>query len=392
VQYRRFGKLEFKASALGFGAMRLPVVGDAIDEAQAIGMIRHAIDNGVNYVDTAYPYHGGAGEALVGRALQDGYRDKVKLATKLPCWEVKAASDFDRFLNLQLARLSVNWVDFYLLHSLNGSSWARMRDLGVLEWAEKAMAQGRFRHLAFSFHGDFDAFKTIMDQYDWPMCQIQYNFMDPDGQAGVKGLRYAASKGAAVVIMEPLFGGKLVNPPKIVQELWDSATVKRNCVDWALRWLWNQPEVSTVLSGMSSMEQTREDVALAASPDAGAVAPEEMALYDTVRSAYKRLTVIPCTACGYCMPCPHGVDIPGNLAVYNEGFAFDKPDGARGQYGWWKYAHEVQHILDRDVRAVRCEQCGDCDGKCPQGIPVSRWMPIIDSVLGHGKPWVMQPE
>jgi predicted aldo/keto reductase-like oxidoreductase len=392
MHYRRFGKLDFKASGLGFGAMRLPVIGNAIDEAQALAMIRYAIDNGVNYVDTAYPYHGGESEGLVGRALKDGYREKVKVATKLPCWDVKTRADFDTFLDRQLARLSMDSVDFYLLHSLNGDSWARMRDLGVLDWAEKAMAQGRFQHLAFSFHGDFDAFKAIVDAYDWPMVQIQYNFADPDAQAGARGLRYAASKGAAVVIMEPLFGGKLVNPPAVVQELWDSVGTKRACVDWALRWLWNQPEVSMVLSGMSSMEQTRENVALAADPDCGVLTRDETALFDRVRAAYKGLTVIPCTACGYCMPCPRGVDIPGNMAAYNEGFAFDKPDGARGQYSWWKYAYEVQHILDHDVRAARCEQCGDCNDKCPQGIPVSKWMTVIDSVLGNGKPWVTQVE
>jgi len=392
VQYRQFGKLGFRVSALGFGAMRLPTVNGKIDEAQAIRMLHHAIDTGVNYVDTAYTYHGGESERVVGKALRGGYREKVKVATKLPCWEVKTAADFDRLLDEQLARLSMDSIDVYLLHSLNKDSWPRMRDLGVLAWAETAMAKGKFRHLGFSFHDSLDVFTTIIDAYDWPLCQIQYNFMDPDFQAGVQGLRYAASKGTAVVIMEPLMGGKLVSSPAHVQRLWDTAGVHRTPVDWALRWLWNQPEVSVVLSGMSSMEQTIEDVALAASPQLGELSVAEKALYEKVRASYSKLAVIPCTACGYCMPCPHGVDIPANLGTYNEGVVFDTPAASRGQYGWWKHSYEVLHIQDHDIRAVRCEQCRECDDKCPQGIPVSRWMPVIDSVLGAGKPWVMKLE
>jgi predicted aldo/keto reductase-like oxidoreductase len=204
MQYHRFGKLDFQGSALGFGAMRLPTVDGKIDEAEASKMIRYAIDHGVNYVDTAYPYHEGTGEAFVGRALKGSYREKVKLATKLPSWEVQTADDFDKYLNIQLERLQLDYVDFYLLHSLNKDHWPKLRDLGVLEWAEKAIASGRFRYLGFSFHDDYDTFKQIVDAYDWPMCQIQYNYMDVENQAGTKGLQYAASKGIAVVIMEPL--------------------------------------------------------------------------------------------------------------------------------------------------------------------------------------------
>ena len=392
MQYRRFGSLDFDVSALGFGAMRLPMRHDRVDEEQAIAMIRYAIDNGVNYVDTAWPYHAGASEGLVGRALRDGYREKVKVATKLPCWEVKTAKDFDVYLDAQLKRLSMDHIDFYLLHSLNKETWTRMRDLGALEWAEKAMARGRFRHLGFSFHDSAESFFPIVDAYDWAMCQIQLNFADPEGQAGVRGMRHAASKGIAVVIMEPLMGGKLVNPPRPVQALWDTAKVSRTPADWGLRWLWSQPEVSTILSGMSSLDQVKENVALAAAADSGDLTAEEKALYDKVRAAYRGLTVIPCTACGYCMPCPQGVDIPANLGAYNEGVVYDKPDAARGQYGWWKYAFEVQHMLDHDVRAVNCIQCGDCDAKCPQGIPVSTWMPVVDEVLSGKKPWVTKLE
>jgi predicted aldo/keto reductase-like oxidoreductase len=392
VQYRRFGKPDWQVSALGFGAMRLPTKDDKIDEPEATEMIHYAIDHGVNYVDTAYPYHNGAGEALVGRALKGGYRDKVRLATKMPSWEIQTASDFDKYLNMQLERLQVDYVDVYLLHSLNKDWWPKLRDLGVREWAEKAIAAGRFGHLGFSFHDDYDTFKQIVDEYDgWAMCQIQYNYMDVENQAGTKGLQYAASKGLAVVIMEPLLGGKLIAPPPSIQSIWDSAATERTPAGWALQWLWNQPEVSIVLSGMSAMEQVKENVTLASASRVGALTANELALYDEVRKKYQALTVIPCTNCKYCMPCSQGVDIPTNFAVYNEGLMYNKEDSARGQYSWWKYAHEVQGIYDHDIRAAVCIQCQECAAKCPQSIPISEWMSIVHQVLGEGQPYGERP-
>jgi predicted aldo/keto reductase-like oxidoreductase len=217
------------------------------------------------------------------------------------------------------------------------------------------------------------------------MCQIQYNYMDVENQAGTKGLQYAASKGLAVVIMEPLLGGKLVGPPRPIQDIWDSAATERTPAGWALQWLWNQPEVSVVLSGMSAMEQVEENVALASASSIGSLTADELALYDQVRARYQELTVIPCTKCGYCMPCPQGVDIPANFANYNDGIMYDKPDAARGQYGWWKYAYEVQGNFDHDIRAAQCIQCGECEEKCPQAIPISEWMLVVHQVLGEGK-------
>jgi predicted aldo/keto reductase-like oxidoreductase len=393
MQYRQFGQLDFKVSALGFGAMRLPTVDDKIDEAEATKMLHYAIDHGVNYVDTAYPYHSGGSETLLGRALKGGYREKVKLATKMPSWEIETAGDFDKYLNIQLERLQLDAVDFYLLHGLNKERWPKLRDLGVREWAEKAIAAGRFRHLAFSFHDDYDTFKQIVDGYDkWAMCQIQYNYMDVENQAGTKGLQYSASKGLAVVIMEPLLGGKLVGPPPPIQAIWDSAVEKRTPAAWALRWLWDQSEVSVVLSGMSTMAQVEENVALAGASGIGVLTGEELALYDQVRAKYRELTAIPCTKCGYCMPCPQGVDIPGNFGTYNDGIMFDKPDSARGQYGWWKFAYEEQGIFDHDVRAAQCIQCGECEAKCPQSIPISEWMPVIHQALGENGPYVTKLE
>jgi len=249
MQYRRFGKLDWKVSALGFGAMRLPVIDkdqSRINEPEAMKMIHYAFDHGVNYIDTAWPYHGGTSEGLVGRALKDGYREKVKLATKLPCWAVQTVQDCERILNTQLERLQTDHIDFYLLHGLNKARWPDMRDMGVLKWAEKAKSDGRIGHLGFSFHDDFEVFQEIIDGYDgWTLCQIQYNYMDTEYQAGTKGLKYAAEKGLAVVIMEPIRGGQLAkNPPESVAELWKTAERQWSPAEWALQWIWNQPEVS----------------------------------------------------------------------------------------------------------------------------------------------------
>ena len=239
MNYRQFGRLDWKTSALGFGCMRLPNEGEHenIDEAEATRMIRYAIDHGVNYIDTAYPYHGGNSEPFVGRVLQDGYREKVRLATKLPCWKIEEREDFDTYLNEQLERLQTEHIDFYLLHALREASWHKLHDLGVLAWAEGAEADGRIGHLGFSFHDEYDVFQEIVDAYDWTFCQIQYNYMDLETQAGTRGLKYAASKGLAVVIMEPLLGGRLVDPPEPVQEIWSEADQSRSPADWALQWM-----------------------------------------------------------------------------------------------------------------------------------------------------------
>jgi predicted aldo/keto reductase-like oxidoreductase len=234
-------------------SVSLPEKDHRVDEREAERMLRYAIDRGCNYVDTAWPYHGGQSEEFLGRALQGEHRRKVKLATKLPSWEVKDAADFDRFLVAQLKRLRTDALDFYLLHSLGKDSWKKLKGLGILDRAEKARRAGKFRWLGFSFHDDLAAFKTIIDAYDWDICQIQYNFMDVENQAGAPGLQYAAAKNIAVVIMEPLLDGRLSFPPPAVQAVWDSSPRKRSPVGWALDWLWDQPEVACVLSGMSTL-------------------------------------------------------------------------------------------------------------------------------------------
>jgi predicted aldo/keto reductase-like oxidoreductase len=369
VRYRTFGKLDWKSSALGFGAMRLPVIGKdsaRIDEPEAIRMIRYAIDHGVNYVDTAYPYHRGTSEALVGRALQDGYRQRVQLATKLPCWLVKAPEDFDRYLNEQLERLQTETIDFYLLHSLDGASWPPVRDLNVFAWAEKALADGRIGHLGFSFHDKYEVFQEIVDASDlWTFCQIQYNYVDVEYQAGVKGLRYAANKGLAVVVMEPLRGGMLTTyVPPVVQAIWDSAPVRRTPAEWALQWVWSQPEVSVVLSGMSTMQQVVENVESAGRSEPGLLSADELAIVDRVREQYREMCAVPCSGCKYCLPCPNGVAIPDVFGIYNDLLMFSDEARAKMFYGW----------LDEKSRADQCIECGECLEKCPQHIEIPDWL------------------
>jgi predicted aldo/keto reductase-like oxidoreductase len=380
MQYRPFGKLDWQVSALGFGCMRLPTLdGDSsrINEPEARKMLYYAIDHGVNYVDTAYGYHGGNSELFLGRVLKGKYRDKIRLATKLPCWLVKAPEDFDRLLNEQLRKLQTEHIDFYLLHSLGKSSWTKVRDLGVLVWAQRALADGRIGHLGFSFHDRYEVFQEIVDAYDWTLCQIQYNYMDVEEQAGIKGLQYAAAKGLAVVIMEPIMGGFLANPPQPILELWDTAARKRTPADWALQWVWNQPEVSVVLSGMSTREQVRENVASAQASGVGRLTEEELALIARVRERYRELRPIPCTQCEYCLPCPNGVNIPRNFKLYNDGLIYSNPARARTLYSW----------MEKPARAEACLQCQECEEKCPQSIPISEWMPIVHEVLGEGKPY-----
>lgn len=381
MKYRKFGKLDWQGSVLGFGAMRLPQT-DAnpahVDEAESIRMIRHAIDNGVNYVDTAYPYHMGHGEQVVGLALRDGYRNKVKLATKMPPWFINTQADMDRIFDEQLNRLQTEFIDFYLLHELDKVTWPKLRDLKVFNWAEKAMNDGRIGHLSFSFHDDYQIFKEIVDGYDnWTMCQIQLNYMDIKYQAGVRGLKYAANKGLAVVIMEPLRGGTLGKQPAAeIAKIWAEAGVVRSPAEWALLWVWEQPGVSMLLSGMSSMPQLVENLAVADRSGPGVLSNTDFALIERVKEARQKLNPLPCTGCGYCMPCENGVEIPRIFQLYSNGVMFDDMKTARFFY---RIAFSA---LREDQRADRCIECHKCEEKCPQKIAISEWLKKVDTVLG----------
>ena len=386
MKYRKFGRLDWKVSVLGFGAMRLPILGgdrSKINEPEAIKMIRYAIDHGVNYIDTAYPYHGGNSEVVVGKALKDGYREKVKVATKMPIGRVKVKEELDEIFNEQLRRLQLDHIDFYLLHGLNRDSWRKTLELNVLDWAEKQMAEGKIGYLGFSFHEEFEVFKEIIDSYDWTFCQIQYNYVDIESSRrtpGTKGLKYAASKGLAVVIMEPIKGGLLaVTPPKEVQAIWDEAEVKRTPAEWALLWVWNHPEVSVALSGMSTMEQVIENVQIADRSGPNILTPKELEIIARVREKYLQYGFVGCTRCQYCMPCPQGVNIPEILAFYNEAVRAASEEQRR------RVAERYHATIPPEQRADACIKCGSCEEKCPQGLPIrrllssSRWYLRVES-------------
>ena len=370
MHYRKFGKLDWDVSALGFGAMRLPIIGGDtknIDQPEAIKMIRHSIDNGVNYVDTAYPYHGGESEKVVGKALKDGYREKVRLATKMPSWLVEKYEDFDKYLNEQLEKLDTTHIDYYLLHGLNTKRWPLLKELGVFEWAEKAKEDGRIKYLGFSFHDEYPVFEQILEDAEhFTFCQIQLNYMDTEYQAGIKGLKLAAEKGLAVVIMEPIKGGKLgVTPPQDVIDVWAKSEVRRTPADWALQWVWNLPEVSIVLSGMSVMRHVEENLESASNSGPGTLKTYELALVEEAKNAYLNLGFVGCTACNYCMPCPSGVAIPEILGLYNEYYQSGQSDEIKTKY--WEQ-------ITPETHSSNCISCAACEAQCPQNLPIIKFM------------------
>jgi predicted aldo/keto reductase-like oxidoreductase len=366
MRYRRFGKLQWKVSALGFGAMRLPVFNQdpaQIDEAEAMKMLRYAIDHGVNYIDTAYPYHRGNSEVVVGKCLKNGYHEKVRVATKMPTWQVTSHEEMDRILQEQLERLQLDSIDFYLLHGLNTERWRKMQKLHVFEWAEKTIQEGKIKYVGFSFHDELEVFKQIVDGYaGWSFCQIQYNYLDAEYQAGTEGLRYAVSKGLAVVVMEPIAGGLLAFPPfQEIQTIWDQSPIKKTPAEWALQWVWNHPEVSVVLSGMSTMEQVVENVKSANRSGPGTLNQDALTLLEQVKAKYREYGVIGCTNCQYCQPCPQGVDIPKSFSFYNEYFMKGRDRDVIQKYF---------EGIPAEKRVNNCVKCGDCEEKCPQQLPI----------------------
>ncbi|MDF2878946.1 MAG: aldo/keto reductase [Clostridia bacterium] len=371
MEYRKFGsKVDYKVSALGFGSMRFPYLPDGqVDEAEAIRMVRHAIDNGVNYVDTAYMYHNGLSEVIVGKALKEGYRAKTKVATKAPVFYMKKADDFEIFLEEQLGRLDDHFIDFYLLHALNKERWEKIvLKYDVLKKMERAKKEGKIGSIGFSYHdSDFTRFKEIIDGYDsWDFCQIQLNYLDMENQAGVEGLRYAASKGLGVIIMEPLLGGSLANPPEAVESIFEMAEVhsERTPVEWALDFLWDMPEVSLLLSGMSSMEQTKDNLLYAGRSKVNMLSEQEKAVISRVQETYKDLVLVPCTKCQYCMPCPFGVEIPQVFEAYNKSASYTKGEAA-------------SLYKNLTGKADQCAVCRKCEKMCPQKIEISSKMKEI---------------
>jgi uncharacterized protein len=363
--YRELGVTGVKLSILGFGCMRLPVKnGDngQVDMDLAVPLIRTAIDNGINYLDTGYPYHGGQSELAVSKAIKDGYRDKVFIADKLPIWMVENRKDMDHYLDEQLSRLDIDCIDFYLLHTVKENYWENLISNGVLEFLDDAIADGKIKHTGFSYHGELELFFDVIDSYNWDMCQVQYNIVDQNYQAGREGIRYAAANDVGVVVMEPLRGGSLTrNVPEEVQEIWDESTLKRDPAEWALRFVWDLDDVDVVLSGMNTIEELKQNIKTANHGYSNSLNSEDKEIIREVKSVYNQRKQYNCTQCGYCIPCPEGVDIPANLLYLNNAYMFQDNDNAKMNY---------YMAVKEENRAFNCTECGECEKICPQMVPI----------------------
>lgn len=384
MQYRRVGKDGNEASILGYGCMRFPSKNGKIDMVRTEKQIMSAIERGVNYFDTAYLYIGS--EAALGSILhKNGVRHKVMIATKIPPYLVNSRKDMENLLNTQLERLKTDYIDYYLLHAVQDiKGWEKAKANGLMGFLEEMKAKGTIRNIGFSYHGDKNDFKVLIDDYNWDFCQIQYNYIDETNQAGVEGLKYAHSKGIGVVIMEPLRGGSLVGKmPDEIKKIWNKSGVNRSYVDWALRWLWNQPEVGVVLSGMNEESHIDENIRLACEIKPGTITENEHSIYKEVKETYLRLMKVGCTGCAYCLPCPAGVNIPFCFSYYNTMHLF-KNKHARLQYLMFGGgATGGENSL-----ASKCIDCGKCEKVCPQHIKIRENLKILKKEM---EPWWSGP-
>jgi predicted aldo/keto reductase-like oxidoreductase len=370
---RKNGKNNDELSILGFGCMRFPMKGMNIDEPRAIAMIRDAIEQGMNYFDTAYFYHGGKSESLLGEALSGGYRERVKVATKLPPFLVSKLEGAKKIFETQCTKLKTDYIDYYLLHMLSDkANFDRMVSIGVMSWLEDLKREGKIKNIGFSFHGSKTDFEQILTAYPWDFCQIQYNYLDENNQAGISGLRLAGSLGIPVIIMEPLRGGKLVNnlPKEVLQEF-KNYDVKRTPAEWALRWIWNHPEVTVILSGTSDEDQLKENIRIASQAKENSLTAEELGVFDRVKEIMLKKTKVACTACGYCMPCPAGVNIPGCFSAYNNKYLLgDKRNKL-------KYLQTLGMMSKKPAYASLCKDCGKCELHCPQHIEIRKELKTV---------------
>ena len=381
--YRKMGKTGVSVSQLGFGCMRFPVLDgntSKIDEKKAAEMIEYAIAHGVNYFDTAYVYHGdfagqGQSEFFTGKVLKP-YRDKVYIATKLPAWMVHAPADNMRFLDEQLAALKTDTIDFYLLHSLSAGTYDNLKRNDIFKFIDQAKAAGKIKHIGFSFHAPYEDFDYIIGDYDWEFSQIQYNVLDTKYQAGEKGLKQIAGKGAGAVIMEPLRGGTITDVVKPAKDLLAQQAPDRTMADWALSWLFDQPEISTVLSGMSTLAQVKENIEIASRADVGGMSEAEHQALRHAAAMVKDTIMVPCTACQYCMPCPQGVNIPENFSKYNTYFYYEEGSEAQA-----KVKQSYRNFFGQDEWAEHCISCGVCEAHCPQKIIISERMPEVATLF-----------
>ena len=374
MQYRndRYGN---KISLLGYGCMRFTRKGNAIDIDKAEKELMTAIRGGVNYLDTAYIYSGS--EVAVGEILKRNHcREQVNIATKLPQYYIKSEGAIDRYFNEQLERLQTDYIDYYLMHMLTDvAAWDKLKELGIEQWIKRKKQEGKIRNIGFSFHGNTEMFLQILDAYDWDFCQIQYNYMDEHTQAGRVGLQAAAKKGIPVIIMEPLRGGKLVDLlPEKAKQIIAEYPEKRTAAEWAFRWLWEQPEVTCVLSGMNSIDMVEENMRIASQVQVGEFSEEDFAMIEKVKQEIQDTLRVGCTACGYCMPCPKGIDIPATFRCYNHMYTEGRGPGRH------EYLQTV--CLQKDFGDVRrCVECGKCESHCPQHLAIRSKLKEADKEL-----------
>ena len=371
VTKRKIDKLGIETSMLGFGCMRFPQTDGKIDEARSEKMLDEAIARGVNYIDTAYPYHGGESEPFVGRVLDKYPRDSYFLATKLPCWEVKSLEDAKRIFESQLTRLHKDYIDFYLLHSLGRARWHEMLELGVLEYCENLKKEGKIKYLGFSFHDGYDAFEEIASYRDWDFCQIQLNYMDTDEQAGMKGYELTEKLNIPLIIMEPVKGGLLANLPDSITEKFRALDHTASTASFAMRWIGSLPNVKVILSGMSTEEQVEDN--LKTFTDFKPLTDEELAAVTEIANILKSRVHNGCRGCNYCMPCPFGVNIPTNFRIWNTYGVYENKGDAI-----WHWTHD----LSEKEQAKNCAKCGKCEQDCPQRLQIRRDLEMVQAQIG----------
>lgn len=374
MQYRT-DKKGNKISILSYGCMRFTKKGTSIDLDRAEKEVMEAIESGVNYFDTAYVYSGS--EATLGEILKrNSCREKVYIATKLPHYMVKSKNSLEKYFGEQLRRLQTDYVDYYLMHMLTDiDTWERLKALGVEDWIKEKMDSGQIRNIGFSYHGNTDMFIKLVDAYEWDFCQIQYNYIDEHSQAGRRGLDYASKKGIPVIIMEPLRGGRLVNLlPEKAKDIFKQDLRNRTPAEWAFRWLWNQEAVTSVLSGMNSLEMIRENIRVASEVKVGEFSEEDFALIDRVKSEINKNIKVGCTGCGYCMPCHKGVDIPGAFHSYNMIYSENRKSG-------WRDYIMCTVMRKTPSSASQCVDCGKCEKHCPQNIEIRKELKNVKKEL-----------
>ena len=365
MEYRKWSKNNITTSLLGLGAMRLPKINlfsNEIDEIKSIKLIRYAIDKGINLIDTAYIYNDCISEEIVGKALSDGYREKVILSTKLPLWLVDQEQDFEILFNEQLKRLGTDYIDLFLFHALNRESLEKLRAINGFQFLDRKIQEGSIKTAGFSFHDDYSFFKELIEAYDWGACMLQFNFIDQDTQAGIEGIEYATKNKIPIIVMEPLKGGLLCTPPEEVTNIYNNHNPRLNSIAWSFKWIADFSGVKSILSGMSSINMIEENITYFNNCLSEKLTSSDKKMLNIVRNLYKKRSAINCTNCQYCLPCPEGVIIPVNFMIYNDNQIYDAQEVSQNKYNDW---------LDDTTSALNCTGCKLCEERCPQKIKIS---------------------